>query len=212
MFTGIVEELGKIEGVSRNNNTALITITCRTVLSDAKLGDSIAVNGVCLTVTNLTTNSFTADVSPETMKVSTLNSLKSGDFVNLERAMKADGRFGGHMVSGHIDGRGKFISAQKTGEFYDIKFELNPEQAKYIVQKGSIAINGISLTIAEVNTNNIRIAVIPHTYENTNLKILNAGDFVNIEVDITAKYIEKFLSTRDNKSRISLEFLQEHGF
>ena len=133
-------------------------------------------------------------------------------FVNLERAMKADGRFGGHMVSGHIDGRGKFTSVQKNGEFYDLKIELSSEQVKYVVQKGSIAINGISLTIAEVKGNDIKIAVIPHTFENTNLKALKSGDFVNIEVDIVAKYIEKFLSTSDNKSRISLEFLQEHGF
>ena len=208
MFTGIVEELGKINTITGDK----ITVVCETVLSDAKLGDSIAVNGVCLTVTNLTSNSFTADVSPETMKVTALNELKAGDFVNLERAMKADGRFGGHIVSGHIDGRGKFISCSRVGDFYDLKFQLEAEQAKYVVHKGSIAINGISLTIANVNENEISLAIIPHTYENTSLKILKTGDFVNIEVDITAKYIEKFLSTRDNKSRISLEFLQEHGF
>ena len=126
--------------------------------------------------------------------------------------MKANGRFGGHIVSGHIDGKGKFISCIKNSEFYDLKILLEEEHAKYTVKKGSITINGISLTIAEINGNEINMVIIPHTYENTTLKELKKGDFVNIEVDVMAKYIEKFLSTRDNKSRISLEFLQEHGF
>ena len=208
MFTGIVEELGKVQAITKDK----ITVECGTVLEDAKLGDSIAVNGVCLTVVEILSKGFVADVSPETFSVTVLGDLKVGSYVNLERAMKADGRFGGHMVSGHIDARGKFVSVRKDGEFYDLKIELKPEQAKYVVQKGSIAINGISLTIAEVNGNSIKIAVIPHTFENTNLKVLKSNDFVNIEVDIVAKYIEKFLSTSDNKSRISLEFLQEHGF
>ena len=208
MFTGIIEELGKVLDIKSNK----ITIECVNVLENTKLGDSIAVNGVCLTVVNILPNSFVADVSPETFKVTSLGDLKVGSFVNLERAMSANGRFGGHMVSGHIDGRGKFISVQKNGEFYDLKVELDAEQIKYVVKKGSIAINGISLTIAGVDKNEISIAVIPHTFENTNLKTLKNGDFVNIEVDIVAKYIEKFLSTSDNKSRISLEFLQEHGF
>ena len=208
MFTGIVEELGRVQAITKDK----ITVECGTVLVDAKLGDSIAVNGVCLTVVNILPNSFVADVSPETFKVTSLGDLKVGSFVNLERAMIANGRFGGHMVSGHIDGRGKFISVQKNGEFYDLKIELESEQMKYVVKKGSIAINGISLTIAGINKNEISIAVIPHTFEKTNLKTLKSGDFVNIEVDIIAKYVEKFLSTSDNKSRISLEFLQEHGF
>ena len=208
MFTGIVEELGKVQTITSDK----ITVVCETVLSDAKLGDSIAVNGVCLTVTNLTSKYFTADISPETLRVTSLGYLTSGSYVNLERAMKADGRFGGHIVSGHIDGLGKFLSCNKVSDFYDLKIQLEDEQAKYVVQKGSVAINGISLTIAEINNNHIKVAIIPHTFENTCLKTLKSGDFVNIEVDIMAKYIEKFLSTRDNKSRISLEFLQEHGF
>ena len=208
MFTGIIEELGKVQGVYSNK----ITVECETVIEDAKLGDSIAVNGVCLTVVNLTKNSFTADISPETFKITALSNLKSGSFVNLERAMPANGRFGGHIVSGHIDGLAKFISIKKLNEFYELLLELNLELAKYIVKKGSITIDGISLTIADIDTNIIKIAVIPHTYENTNLKTLKKGDFVNIEADIVAKYIEKFLSTSDNKSRISLEFLQSHGF
>ncbi len=208
MFTGIIEELGKILEI----NSKEITIECVKVLEDAKLGDSIAVNGVCLTVTKIFGNYFSADISPETLRVTALGKLKIGNLVNLERAMKADGRFGGHMVSGHIDGWGKCINIQKVGEFYEFDIELDSYLAKYVIKKGSIAINGISLTIAEVNNNVIKLAVIPHTYENTSLKNLQKGDIVNIEVDMVAKYIEKFLSTSDNKSRISLEFLQEHGF
>ena len=208
MFTGIIEEIGKVQNITSKN----ITIECVKVLEDAKLGDSIAVNGTCLTVTKISSNTFEADISPETFKVTALNNLQNGSYVNLERALKADGRFGGHIVSGHIDGKGKYLCCEKFGDFYILTFELTSELTKYVIRKGSIAINGISLTIAEVEVNNIKLAIIPHTYENTNLKTLKNGDFVNIEVDITAKYIEKFLSTSDNKSRISLEFLQKHGF
>ena len=208
MFTGIIEELGKILAITSNK----ITVECETVLEGTKLGDSIAVNGVCLTVVDIAKNYFVADVSPETFKVTSLSGLKIGDVVNLERAMPADGRFGGHIVSGHVDGLARFIEAKENGAFYDLKIELSPEQSKYVVKKGSISINGISLTVASILENTITIAVIPHTYENTNLKTLKRNDFVNIEVDMMARYIEKFLSSSDNKSRISLEFLQEHGF
>ena len=212
MFTGIIEELGKVREIKSNK----ILIESKCVLEDAKIGDSIAVNGVCLTVTNLSSNCFEADISEETLKVTTIKDLQSGSFVNLERAMKASGRFGGHMVSGHIDGIAKLIGNKQFGDFYELSFELEPQLAKFVIRKGSIAINGISLTIANldefgVNTR-IIVAIIPHTYENTNLKELKIGDFVNIETDLVAKYIEKFLLTSDNKSRITLDFLQEHGF
>jgi len=212
MFTGIIEELGKIQGVNVGVNSGKLTVECETVLVGTKLGDSIALNGVCLTVVDIAKNHFIADVSPETIKVTSLSELKIGDVVNLERAMPADGRFGGHIVSGHVDGLARFIEAKKNGDFYDLKIELNSDQSKYVVKKGSISINGISLTVASIVENTITIAVIPHTYENTNLKFLKRNDFVNIEVDMMARYIEKFLSSSDNKSRISLEFLQEHGF
>ena len=203
MFTGIVEELGKIQKITSDK----ITVECKAVLDNTKLGDSIAVNGVCLTVTDLTPASFTADISSETFKV--IAPLNYGDYVNLERAMSACGRFGGHIVSGHIDGRGKFLGVNRDNEF---KFELPSELSKYVIKKGSIAINGISLTIASINRNEITLAIIPHTLENTSLKYLKSGDFVNIEADMIAKYVEKFLSTVDNKSNISLEFLKENGF
>lgn len=205
MFTGIVEELGKIQKLTSSK----ITVECKTVLEDIKLGDSIAINGVCLTVTGFTSNSFTADISSETFKITTFNSLKSADFVNLERAMPASGRFGGHIVSGHIDGRGKFLFANQNSEF---KFELPQEISKYVIKKGSITINGISLTIADVEVNEITLAIIPHTLENTNLKYLKSGDFVNIEIDMISKYVEKFLSTSDNKSGVNIALLKENGF
>jgi riboflavin synthase len=208
MFTGIIEELGKVQEIKSNK----ITVECGTVIQDVKLGDSIAVNGVCLTVVDILSKGFVADVSPETFRVTALNQLKASDIVNLERAMKVDGRFGGHIVSGHVDGVGKFISVNRNTGFYDLIIELVPEQAKYVIKKGSITINGISLTVADIRENMVKIAIIPHTFENTNLKSLKTGDYVNIEVDMVAKYIEKFLSSRDNKSKISLEFLQEHGF
>ena len=208
MFTGIIEELGKIRQITDKS----IEIECKTVLDDVKLGDSICVNGVCLTVINIKPDGFTADVSPETFRVTNLITLKVGDFVNLERAMGVNDRFGGHIVSGHIDGKGKGVNIERIGEFYNLKVELPQELSKYVIQKGSIGVNGISLTVAEVNGNNVEIAVIPHTFENTNLKYLKPGDFVNIEVDMFAKYIEKFLSTGDNKSRIDADFLTENGF
>jgi len=208
MFTGIIEESGKIQTVTQNK----ISVKAKTVLEGTKLGDSIAVNGVCLTVTNMGTDYFDADISPETMKVTALGQLKSGSLVNLERALPANGRLGGHFVSGHIDGlgRGKYIN--KNDNFYNIGIELPAELSKYVVKKGSITINGISLTVADINENIIEIAVIPHTFNNTNLKHLQVNDYVNIETDILAKYVEKFLSTSDNKSGISMEFLLENGF
>ncbi len=208
MFTGIIEESGKIQTVTQNK----ISVKAKTVLEGTKLGDSIAVNGVCLTVTNMGTDYFDADISPETMKVTALGQLKSGSLVNLERALPAKGRLGGHFVSGHIDGlgRGKYIN--KNDNFYNIGIELPAELSKYVVKKGSITINGISLTVSDINENIIEIAVIPHTFNNTNLKHLQVNDYVNIETDILAKYVEKFLSTSDNKSGISMEFLLENGF
>lgn len=208
MFTGIIEELGKIQNITSNK----ITIDCNSVIKDTKIGDSIAVNGVCLTVIDLNNNSFTANISPETFNITAFKYLNTNNFVNLERALKSDGRFGGHIVSGHIDGLGKILSINKTNDFYNLKIKLNQEQSKYVIKKGSITIDGISLTIANIDNNLIDIAIIPHTYENTNLKTLKNNDYVNIETDTIAKYVEKFLLTSDNKSRIDLKFLQEHGF
>lgn len=208
MFTGIIEETGRIRLITQNE----ITIECKIVLDDIKLGDSVAVNGVCLTVKDFTSNTFSADISFETLKVTSLRNLRCGQVVNLERAMKFDGRIGGHIVQGHIDGVGKVVSLNNCNQFYELKIELDSSLSKYTVKKGSIAIEGISLTIAEISGNIVTLAIIPHTFRHTNLQILKPKDIVNVEVDITAKYIEKFLLSSNNESRINLEFLQANGF
>lgn len=212
MFTGIIEEIGKIKSFKKDTNGATIEVECSLVLEDTKLGDSIAINGVCQTVIELSSNSFQARVSDETLKVTTFENLKSGDIVNLERALTLNSRLGGHIVSGHVDCKGKFTKIEKLTDFYNLEFEIPQEQTKYVVHKGSITINGISLTVAEINQNRFKVAIIPHTFENTNLKALNVGDNVNIETDILGKYVEKMLSAKDNNSKISMTFLQENGF
>ena len=208
MFTGISEEKGKIQSIGND----YIIVKCSRVLEGSKTGDSIAVNGVCLTLTESGKDFFRADVSPETFKVTALGCLKAGDSVNLERALPADGRFGGHIVLGHVDGIAKVVSVVKNHEFFDLIIELNPDEIRYIVRKGSITVDGISLTVAEITGERVKMAIIPHTFANTNLSNLKYGDFVNIEVDILAKYVEKFLSTSDNGSGISMDFLERNGF
>ena len=208
MFTGIVEEIGEIVSVTNSK----IAVECKRILTGTNIGDSIAVNGVCLTAAKIGQNLFEADVSEETFRVTSLGKLKTGDAVNLERAIPADGRFGGHIVTGHIDGIGKIVSIKKNLESYDLIIELKESESKYTVKKGSIAINGVSLTVANINKNIIKIAIIPHTFENTTIKELSGGDYVNIETDILSKYVEKFLSTRDNKTEIDMNFLIKNGF
>ena len=208
MFTGIIEETGKVQTISDSK----IEISAHQVLEDAKIGDSICVNGVCLTVSDIGKDYFKADISPETKQVTTIGNLKNNSIVNLERALPANGRFGGHIVSGHVDSIGVITKLSKTGNFYDLEIKLDSDCTKYIAQKGSIAVNGISLTVADILDNKIKAAIIPHTFENTCLKELHTGDFVNIETDILAKYVEKFLSTSDNRTVIDMEFLEKHGF
>lgn len=212
MFTGIIEEIGEVKSFVKDSNGATIVIGCKEVLKDTKLGDSIAVNGCCQTVVDLGQDFFSARVSDETLDITTFSSLKSGDEVNLERALTLSSRLGGHIVSGHIDCVGKLVKKEQFTDFYNLDFEIPKSQEKYVVYKGSITINGISLTIAKIDENVFRVAVIPHTYNHTNLCHLKIGDSVNIETDILGKYIEKLLSAKDNSSRISLEFLQENGF
>jgi riboflavin synthase len=212
MFTGIIEEIGVVKSFSQHSNGAKIGVECNNVLEDTKLGDSISINGVCQTVVDINKNSFSADVSEETLKITNFNYIKVGDRVNLERALTLNSRLGGHIVSGHIDTLGKLLSIEKLSQFYNLKFEIFNGQEKYIVKKGSITINGISLTVAELDRNVIKVAIIPHTFESTNLKNLKMGDLVNIETDILGKYIEKFLSSQDNNGSISIKFLEENGF
>ncbi len=208
MFTGIIEETGRVKTITQNR----ITVEAKIVTEGTKPGDSIAVNGVCLTVTKIGKDFFDADISPETLRVTALDNLKSGSLINLERAVQVGARLGGHIVTGHVDGTGSGKYIKKEGGFYNIAIEIPSELTKYVVKKGSITVNGMSLTVADINTDIVSIAVIPHTFENTNLKNLQVGENVNIETDILAKYVEKFLSTSDNKSGISMEFLMKHGF
>lgn len=196
MFTGLVEELGTIESVAANANGARIVVNAQLVASDISNGDSVAVNGVCLTALETETTSFAADVSPETLNKTTLGSLTAGSRVNLERAMLPITRLGGHIVQGHVDGRGTFRSARPEGEFWTVKIGFPIEMARYFVQKGSVAVEGISLTIATLDFDSFDIAVIPKTWEMTNLSTLTPGDTVNLEADIIAKYIERMMQFR----------------
>ena len=211
MFTGIIEEIGKVVNFKKSAYGADLKISAKTVLEDVKLGESIAVNGVCETVVAFDNTTFEVNVSDETLRVSNLSNLKQGDFVNLERALKLSDRLSGHIVSGHVDLTTKFIKKEKLGEFYNMEFAVTPDFRKYIVKKGSITINGISLTIADIKPESFVVAVIPHTFENTNLKELKNNDIVNIETDILAKYIENFVVGKEKKE-ITMNFLEENGF
>ena len=215
MFTGIVEEVGTIDTISRGANSAVLTIRAEKVLDGTKVGDSIAVNGICLTVTRLMPHAFTADVMHETINRSSLANAMRGAHVNLERAMAADGRFGGHIVSGHVDGTGRIVEVKKDDNaiWYTIMAEAS--LMKYIVEKGSITIDGISLTVATVSDTDFQVSIIPHTQANTVLSDRKTGDVVNLETDIIGKYVEKLLQpqkTPEKESKITLEFLAENGF
>lgn len=214
MFTGIVEELGTIRDVRRGAHSAVLSIAARTVLEDLKIGDSVAVNGVCLTVTSLDDGGFTADVMPETLRRSSLGTLGPGGRVDLERAMSAGGRFGGHIVSGHIDGTGRIAAVRPEDNAVWYTVEAAPELLRCIVEKGSITIDGISLTVASVETDRFSVSLIPHTARCTVFGYKRPGDTVNLETDIIGKYVEKLLRPApETKQRgITLEFLAENGF
>lgn len=201
--------------IERGSQSALLHIECKKVLEGTQVGDSIAVNGVCLTVTAINGGGYTADVMSETLKRSTLASMKRGSRVNLERAMAADGRFGGHIVAGHVDGIGEIIKIARDETAVWYRISAASEVMRYIVEKGSIAIDGISLTVAQVSDTDFTVSVIPHTQANTVLREKRAGDYVNLETDIIGKYVEKLLhpsaETR-KESKLTMEFLREHGF
>ena len=198
MFTGIIEELGAIAAVEKHAAGSRVTIAAAVVTSDIHNGDSISVNGVCLTALDVSSTSFAADVSPETLDKTTLGSLNTGSPVNLERAMLPTTRLGGHIVQGHVDGRGTFISATTEGDFWTVRIGFPTEIAKYLVHKGSVAVEGISLTIAALADDHFDIAVIPKTWEMTNLSSLVPGDAVNLEADVIAKYVERMIGLREN--------------
>ncbi len=197
MFTGLIEELGAIRSIEHVGDGVKIVVSASLVTSDIANGDSIAVNGVCLTALDVSANSFAADVSPETLDRTTLGHLAVGSPVNLERAVTPATRLGGHIVQGHVDGRGTLISATASGDFWTVRIGFPPELAQYFVHKGSVCVEGISLTIAALASDNFDIAVIPKTWEMTNLSSLSRGHSVNLEADVIAKYVERMMQLRD---------------
>ena len=230
MFTGLIEEVGTIQNVRRGARSCVLTIGCKKVLEGSQIGDSIAVNGVCLTVTSMGGSYYTADVMAETMNRSSLRQLSTGASVNLERAMPANGRFGGHIVSGHIDGTGTVQSIEPDDNAIWYTIAAKPNLLRYIVEKGSITIDGISLTVAAVDDKTFQVSVIPHTLSHTALQEKKVGDPVNLETDCIGKYVEKFLRERNSNLQkpegntdrkngkssksggITAEFLERYGY
>ncbi len=215
VFTGMIEEIGRVENIQKGIRSATLTIRAKEVLQDVKIGDSIAVNGVCLTVTSYGTQSFTADVMHETLNRSSFMQLTNGSHVNLERAMPANGRFGGHMVAGHVDGVGEIVRISKDDNAVWYTFRAPIPIVRYIVEKGSIAIDGISLTVASVGIDTFSVSAISHTIQMTVLQERRVGDLVNLENDIVAKYMERFLQMdkmQPLKGTITQEFLTRCGY
>lgn len=212
MFTGIVEELGSVKAIKSGRHSSRIEIAAEKILSDVNLGDSIAVNGICLTVTDFSSHSFCADVMHETLRRSSISNLAVNDRVNLERAMSLNGRFGGHIVSGHIDGVGRIKNIKRDDIAIWFDIACPADILNYIIQKGSIAIDGISLTVADVKSDSFMVSCIPHTIDQTVLKFKNIGDMVNLENDLIAKYVEKFTNQNKSKNIIDEDFLKLHGY
>src|SRR5579859_5686178 len=214
MFTGIIEEVGKVTGIQQQGEKRRLTVSCFKLLPELKQGDSMAVSGVCLTAVDLGNNSFTADLAQETWKRTSFSRIHEGALVNLELPMRANGRFDGHVVQGHVDGTGRFVSlaAIPGGNDFLLTIHVPSELTRYIVEKGSLAIEGISLTVAAVDGVEVRVAIIPHTAEMTNLGSLKPGDPVNLEVDVIAKYVEKMLAPQKAQSSITIEKLVKAGF
>ncbi len=215
MFTGIIEEMGTVISISKSDVQSKITIKADKIFSDLKLGDSIAVNGVCLTASAISGNTFTADVMNETFSRTSFSKLNPKSHVNLERAMLSGGRFGGHIVSGHIDGTGIILDIKKDDNAVWYTITTENSILKYIIEKGSIAIDGISLTVAKVNGNSFSVSIIPHTSKETILSEKGIGDMVNLENDIIGKYVEKLLGFKEvikKESNVNMDFLAKNGF
>jgi riboflavin synthase len=206
VFSGIIEETGTLSAVSES----ALSITGKIVFSDLKLGDSVAVNGVCLTVASINNNNFNVDVMPETFKRSTLGALRTGDIVNLERALTLSGRLGGHLVEGHVDATGIIDRIEREGESELLTVAAPPEVMRYVVEKGFIAVDGLSLTVTETSDVGFKVALVKFTRMHTTMGQKKIGDKVNLEVDIIAKYVESFVSRRE--PRLTEGFLAEHGF
>lgn len=211
MFTGLIEEIGEIAKVKSISKGKLFKIKCGEILSDLKVDDSVAVNGICLTATKVNTDSFEASAVEETLTRTTLNFFNAGNKVNLERAMTLNDRLGGHLVAGHVDCVGYITSIQKRGVSFWVEIEIPLTITKYIIEKGSIAINGISLTVANIKNHKLAVAVIPHTYEMTTLNMLANNSPVNVEVDMIGKYVEKMMSYKNN-SELTIDKLKKMGY
>ena len=215
MFTGLIEEMGTLRAVRRGAHSSVLSVGAKEILDDLKVGDSVAVNGVCLTATTVDAGGFTADVMHETLRRSSLSALSPGNPVNLERAMAADGRFGGHIVSGHIDGTGTITARRRDDNAVWYTVSASPSLLRYIVEKGSIAMDGVSLTVAEVTERDFSVSVIPHTAAVTILGGKGPGDVVDLETDVIGKYVEKLLRPREEPAPaggLTLEFLAQNGF
>lgn len=215
MFTGIIEEIGTIQSISRGVKSSRLTIEARKIFGDLKYGDSVATDGVCLTVATINGNTFTADVMAQTLRNSTLGDLTVGSRVNLERALQLSTRLGGHLVSGHIDCKGKIIGIRYEDIARWVTVEIPTDKMRYLIGKGSVAIDGISLTVAELTENAFSVSTIPVTQEDTTLSQKKESDWVNIELDVLAKYTERLLGFQQKEtpqSELSMEFLSENGF
>jgi riboflavin synthase len=214
MFTGIIEEVGRVTRVANESGNRRLTVSAFELVNELKKGDSIAVSGVCLTAVEITPKSFAADLAEETWKRTSFSRIQEGAAVNLELPMRADGRFGGHIVQGHVDGTGKFLALDRIqgADDYWLHIDIPPDLARYVISKGSLSIEGISLTVATIEGTRVTTAIIPHTVEMTNLKSLKAGDPVNLEVDLIAKYVEKMLRSDTPNSSITIERLVREGF
>ncbi|WP_342526724.1 riboflavin synthase [Chryseomicrobium sp. FSL W7-1435] len=213
MFTGIIEEIGTVVSVKKTGEAMELTLAAKKILTDVNLGDSIAINGVCLTVTTYTTSQFTADVMPETYAATTIGRLKRGTQVNLERAMAAGGRFGGHFVTGHCDAVGEITDRQMNQNALQVTIQFPEEFRKYVIMKGSISVDGVSLTVFGLTPNSLTISLIPHTVEQTILHTKRTGDSVNLEFDVLGKYILGAAhQERSQKSTMTHSFLQENGY
>ena len=217
MFTGIIEEMGFIRDLSIFSEGATLAIVSKDVLAGLKIGDSISVNGVCLTATQIGPDHFLCDISAETLQHSTFRQARKGARVNLERSLRVGDRLGGHFVLGHVDDVGKLAGKVSVGEGFEMSFDIPQRLERYTVHKGSIAINGISLTISALGKRSISVAVIPHTFQSTNLSDLKLGDPVNLEVDILGKYFERFFQLGGSggsspESKVTLDYLKSQGF
>lgn len=214
MFTGLIEEVGRVQEVTHGRAGNRLTVTSGKIARELKKGDSVAVSGVCLTAVEVATNSFAADLAQETLARTSFSRIAKGALVNLELPVKSGGRLGGHIVQGHVDGTGRVISLEKLRgkDDYWLRLSIPEALSRYVVEKGSITIEGISLTVAKVHAGEVEIAIIPHTYEATNLRSLKHADAVNIEVDVLAKYAEKMMKASAGKSELTLERLMEEGF